>query len=72
MTRLFGTTPTILALYLFLLSLLLLPAAEASAVVSTSHNSHLYRIQHLHAVLNIGNDPNEDIRTNVALNMEGI
>jgi len=29
-------------------------------------------VQRLHEVLSISNDPNEDIRTNVLLNMEGI
>ena len=54
----------------FLIAALLTVDTHASAVVS--HNSHLNRIQHLHAVLHIGNNPNEDIRTNVLLNMEGL
>ena len=52
---------------------LALPAAiQGSAVIS--RNARLDRIQHLHATLHIDpiRHPEEDIRTNVLLNMEGL
>ena len=52
------------------LALLLTVATQGSAIVS--RNAERNRIQHLHAVLHIGNNPTEDIRTNVLLNMEGL
>ena len=55
------------SLFTPLLALLLTVAAQGKGVVVPQGD----RIQHLHRVFHI-NNPNEDIRTNVLLNIEGL
>lgn len=59
-------TRFVLALFL---ALAVATTTQGSTLVSRNSQN---RIQYLHATLNIGNNPNEDIRTNVLLNMEGL
>lgn len=58
--------------FLLVLFLVLVVTMTTHASVVVSSNSRLNRIQHLHAVLSIGDNPNEDIRTNQFLALEGI
>lgn len=55
---------------LFLALLLTVATTQGSAIVSRHADRN--RIQYLHNILHIGNNPNEDIRTNILLNMEGL
>ena len=48
-----------------------LPKSSDTGIVSVSH-SETNSLRRLKERLNIGDDPNEDIRTNRLLNMEGI
>ena len=64
------------ALLLLCVAATMLPQVEAgrlffgrsSAIAQPPRNTY----HRLHDVLGIGNDPNEDIRANVILNMEGL
>lgn len=60
------------SLFLVLALLLTVGTTQGGAVIS--RNTRFDRIQHLHAQLRIdaSRNPNEDIRTNVLLNMEGL
>jgi hypothetical protein len=59
--------------FLMTLALCLAAAAPVDGTAVVRHaSSDLYRIERLHSMLQIGSNPNEDIRTNVLLNMEGL
>jgi hypothetical protein len=68
-----STTPLLL---LFVVALTaLLSSADAAKRGYYRHaqvERHASNYHRLHDLLSIGNDPNQDIRTNVLLNMEGI
>jgi len=74
---------TMTSLHSFLLSLMivaaalaLVPSTHAASRFASSGGSHQAKnrnnYRRLHELLSIGDDPNEDIRTNILLNMEGI
>lgn len=66
----FATLMLTIALILFALTAPTLAARKSSSLFVPGSRHNDYR--RLHELLSIGDNPNEDIRTNILLNMEGI